>query len=204
METTNGDSCLASVCAGVLVIQKGAKKACRRSPLILSLACALIFGASSSSLAAWKDRTCVFRNQVVFSPGQGQSGADCVMYSWQQPTDTNNLLVGVRFTSKNTIPFGYIAPYPAYFYFDPTRQTASYPNGQWLAAYFGSDLCMRFDPSFADSWNAQSYPVLDVTKQYPSVLNQLYPNGCSDLPSQQPDQTPNIDTGKPGCNDKVL
>lgn len=212
MVTTNRYSCLASVCAGIWVMQKGAKKAYRRSSLILSLVCVLIFGAFSSSLAAWEDRTCVFRNEVTFRflpPGYegfpvGMSEADYVFYSWQQPTGTNNLLLGVRYTSKNIIPFGYITPYPAYFYFDPTRRTASYPNGQWLPVYWGADFYMRFDPSFADSWNAQSYPVLDVTKQYPNVLNQLYPNGCSALPSQQPDQTSNPDPGKPECNNQVL
>lgn len=36
------------------------------------------------------------------------------------------------------------------------------------------------------------------------ALNAQYPNGCSDLPSQKPDQTPNFDTGRPECNDQVL
>ncbi|MBU2459475.1 MAG: hypothetical protein KKB29_03900 [Nanoarchaeota archaeon] len=35
-------------------------------------------------------------------------------------------------------------------------------------------------------------------------IQKLYPNGCSDLPFQQPDQIPNFDIGKPECNDQVL
>lgn len=36
------------------------------------------------------------------------------------------------------------------------------------------------------------------------ALKVGYPNGCSDLPFQQPDQAPNLDPGKPDCNDKGL
>lgn len=35
-------------------------------------------------------------------------------------------------------------------------------------------------------------------------IPKLYPNGCVDLPSQQPDQPPNSDPGKPECNDQAL
>lgn len=37
-----------------------------------------------------------------------------------------------------------------------------------------------------------------------AYINSLFPDGCSDLSSQQPDQAPNLDTGKPECNDQGL
>jgi hypothetical protein len=39
----------------------------------------------------------------------------------------------------------------------------------------------------------------DLTKNRWISVNELYPNGCSDLPSQQPANTPNLDPGKPDC-----
>ena len=37
-----------------------------------------------------------------------------------------------------------------------------------------------------------------VSHDYVDIL-KLYPNGCPGLPSQQPDNTPNPDSGKPDC-----
>lgn len=46
--------------------------------------------------------------------------------------------------------------------------------------------------SFVKDWG--SYAALRITSPM-----SLYPNGCSDLPSNEPDQTPNLNTGKPDC-----
>lgn len=66
--------------------------------------------------------------------------------------------------------------------------------------------------SWTNAWNAASYytvgdsghtplppvPGEIVSHNYVDIP-KLYPNGCSELPSQQPDQTPNLDPGKPDC-----
>lgn len=49
----------------------------------------------------------------------------------------------------------------------------------------------------ASSWAGAVLP-------FGSDPNEIFPNGCSDLPSQQPDQIPNLDTGRPECNDQIL
>lgn len=44
----------------------------------------------------------------------------------------------------------------------------------------------------------------DLNKNRWISVNDLYPNGCSDLPSKQPDFTPNPDPGRPDCNNNGL
>lgn len=44
----------------------------------------------------------------------------------------------------------------------------------------------------------------DVTRKLWLNINSLFPHGCADLPLQEPDLTPNLDVGKPECNNQTL
>lgn len=205
MKKAKGGCDLSAVYWGVRLRPKNEKKTYNRWRVLLSLVCALMLGAAvlpKISLADWKDRTCVFRNQVTFSGANSISNGNLVQYSWTLPPTQQkgwDVFPGIYYETASQIPWGYITPYPEYRYFDPTRPTAGMPNGQWVHFCLVMDGFMRFTSSFADSWNNQSYPILDFSLQDPS---NLYPNGCSNLLSQEPDQTPNFDTGRPECNDQ--
>lgn len=82
--------------------------------------------------------------------------------------------------------------------------------------YYWSDIHKRwiyqgqinFHPAYRKSefhaFEASASSWAGAVLPFGSDPNEIFPNGCSDLPSQKPDQTPNIDTGRPECNDQVL
>lgn len=79
-------------------------------------------------------------------------------------------------------------------------QKYAWSGGHWVPRGGGSGTSPSIDIG-ADY-------VKEITEETPGTEYaypwDVFPNGCSDIPSQQPDQTPNPDTGKPECNNQVL
>lgn len=57
---------------------------------------------------------------------------------------------------------------------------------------------------YTTSADSEADYATDYTKNPNGSPQILYPNGCSDLPSKQPDQIPNHDTGNPECPSEFI
>lgn len=80
------------------------------------------------------------------------------------------------------------------------------PVGKRWVPYGGGGLSWATDSQLRQWKSAADYAPTLHTGPSPIDIapSRLYPNGCSDLPSQQPDQSPNTDIGRPECNNQVL
>lgn len=79
---------------------------------------------------------------------------------------------------------------------------------RWGYTSLAPDGWGTFGRIYVNDYNAllsgENIPNYKGTLPFGADPSKLYPNGCSDLPSQQPDQIPNLDTGRPECNDQTL
>jgi len=183
---------------GVRLKQKNRKKTGWRYLLILSILYVLTFVNASLSFAEWEDRECVvlsipfdLAKTIVANKATGvnyyispdgilsasRSGYK-TLYGWY-----NQATPGVRYVQL--------------YYYDLKERT-------WV---------MRSQVNSAIGTKASIDTLLTAfpyAKIYVSIASNIrwiavqLPNGCSDLPSQQSDEPPNFDTGRPGCNDPGL
>lgn len=174
----------------VLGKPESAKKAWGLWPLLLFLACILVVDISilpRRSFAGWKDRECVLLLEFNTHERANNGVAMTRFSNWNEDTFT----LSTSLVASN--PDYIISPSLGFYFWDPTYTS----QGRWRHQVVGTNYL----------WMTKN--VYLRFKEYPTIQvgldpSKLYPNGCSDLPSQQPEQNPNPDPGDPKCNDQGL
>lgn len=87
-----------------------------------------------------------------------------------------------------------------YFYDPIGKKWVAYTDGNSAAGMFWATDHQASQWESAADYVMTSYSTFPVYYTPPWVM---YPNGCSDLPSKQPDHPSNSDTGKPECSNQI-
>lgn len=217
MKKTRRDCNIAAIRKGFLARQKNAKKNLGWRSVIPVCAVAVMFGRSFPVMAITLEEQATKCEEALAAGGCVAMIVPsylAVDYSSTPPPpgagflDTRFPVGGndhtcTRPTSsaqRSTWAFGekYYSVSWAKYYYDPVGK-------RWVP-YGGGGTYWATEDQLNQWKSAADYaPTLHVGPSpvytSPSVL---YPNGCSDLPSQQSNQIPNSDTGRPECNNQVL
>lgn len=180
MEIARDDCRIPAVCGDVRARHENTR-ACRGWHLILALVCVLLLGAVSTSFAettCGEPSTCVvIIDNYLPKPGY-----------WVVQT---NSIINV---DKSCNSLGIIATNTFIEYIPWYDHTIIkyYWDGQYWQILGGGHAYTADIATGADYAN-------DLSSNRSVYPQNIFPNGCSDLPSQQPDHSPNLDAGKPEC-----
>lgn len=198
MKKVKDSEAVASVCESFRKMLKSEKKPPRRLRLILALICAVVLGNVSLSFAGWEDRECV----VLSIPFDlASTRLDTGTYSIAYHISHDGFL-SVSHTTVQTV-YGWYnrytpgVRYVQLYYYDLKKRT-------WvMRSQINSGVGTKasVDALLIAFPYAKIY--VSIASNTPWIASQ-FPNGCSDLPSHQPDQEPNLDTGDPTCNQILL
>lgn len=207
---------ITAICGAVLGRQESAKKMRRRRLVLLVCALVVVLGTVFPAMAITRKEQmakceealaaggCVVIIVTIFlaedysstPPPPGAGFLDIT-----SPVSGNDHTCALQTFSDQVLPwtFGEI-------YYNVTSEKYYYnPVGKRWIPYGGVGGSKTTEGRLNQWKSAADYaPTLYLWSSVDIDPTHLYPNGCSDLPSQQPNQIPNSDTGKPGCNDQVL
>lgn len=175
-----------------------AKMACRLCLVLLVWFPVSFLGVVAPASAA----TCVESNCVINVVNER------LYASWGVSNLYYNYVPTSQWASKDCIvsSFAIYEGRPASLWYVPAYLVgwtkAYYDGTNWRT--FGGDPGKYFLAQITPFHAAADAVLTVMTGNIALALKVLYPNGCSDLPSQQPAQTPSPDTGRPECNDQGL
>lgn len=164
--------------------KKSALKMRRRWLVSLAFLCAFLLGPNSYLFAATScSESCIVTTNTYITyvqpPSIGSHG--WLLYDYGAGCEPITLKSGSSYTYTPGMIKYYIRR-PIKWYWDVS-------NRRWVS------ISIAPYGTYA--------PELPAGIYWGGSAEQLFPNGCSDLPSQQPDQTPNPDTGKPKCSNQI-
>ena len=197
MKAKKEDSRRSTIYGCVQQKKKGAIKTCRRVLLILVLVCTLPLDAISASFAA---TTCGAPDSCVVVVDNYRLMRDPTQEKTMTTITGLDHSCSYLSSDLNSIRIPIGAPYYYHttikYYWDGSnwKPLSLGPN---LTYYVGGGFSINPDigADYANDWDGK-------TSRWVTA-NQVFPNGCSDLPKPTPDNTPNPDTGSPECGSQA-
>lgn len=208
MEKVRGSWCLAAVRGDSREMQVSATKTHRWRRLLLGCACGMVLsGAFPNWVFAAKcgePGTCVILWRWIFD----EAFATSVEYQFYDVS-------GYDYNCKNLQRTYVGAATTNYFYPATGGDRIHYPYYKWYLIFYSKYFWDGATWTVSETASFYTHGDFDHNTPVPPVpgeivsrdyvdVKKLYPNGCSDLPSQQPDETPNFDTGKSECSNQIF
>lgn len=175
----------------VRAMQKSIKETNRWKLVLLAFLCVFVLGLNSSVFAAtFCPESCtvtILDYGLSFENFPNKSNGSVPLGEWN---DLNCSTFSATISLQSPAPSIYQIWASKYYWngvsWTPISSYSHYAVGSQLSSWLPG-------ASFVKDWGSQA------AMRWTNPMS-LYPNGCPDLPSQQPTNTPNLDPGDPTCN----